>query len=53
MSWVPSEPRPVFGPAVLLHPEPERFFEQQLLTCAALLGICVAAGYAASRIAGW
>jgi hypothetical protein len=53
MAWVPSEPRPVFGPAVLLHPEPASFFEQQLLTFSSLLGICVAAGYAASRIAGW
>ncbi|MBN9085682.1 MAG: hypothetical protein J0J01_02140 [Reyranella sp.] len=53
MAWVPSEPRPVFGPAVLLHPEPERFFEQRLLSFASLLGICVAAGYVASRITGW
>jgi hypothetical protein len=53
MSWVPSEPRHVFGPSVLLHPEPERFLEQQLLTFASLIGICLAAGYAASRIAGW
>jgi hypothetical protein len=38
---------------LLLHPEPERFLEQQLLAFSSLLGICVAAGYAASRIAGW
>ena len=53
MSWAPSEPRPIFGPSVVLHPEPESYLEQQLLTFASLLGICIAAGYAASRIAGW